>query len=81
MEDQYKVYNISSKVVVEKDGKEQTIWNKIGSLVIYENGTGKLRLNMFPSESYHIFDKEFRRDEMNAGQKRALSLAQEIAEG
>ena len=82
MDDKYKVYNVSSKVIVEKDGQEQTLWHKIGSLVIYENGTGKLRLNMFPNEHYHVFDKEFKKDDTDTpGQKRAYGRARGMAEG
>ena len=81
MDDDYKTYKVVSRIEVDKDGKEQTIWHNVGSLVIYENGTGKLRLNMFPSEQYHIFDKEQQRDTMSAGQRRMYGRARELAEG
>ena len=82
MEDAHKVYKIASKIVIDRDGQDQTIWHNIGSLVIYDNGTGKMRLNMFPSEQYHIFDKDLRRvgDEMTTGQQRVIARARELAE-
>ena len=83
MEDAHKVYKVASKIVIDKNGQEQIIWHNIGSLVIYDNGTGKLRLNMFPTEQYHIFDKDLKRgeDDMTAGQRRAYNRSREMAEG
>ena len=75
--DAYKTYKVASKIVIENG---QTIWRNIGSLVIYENGTGKLRLNMFTNEQYHVFDKDLDRDNLDTGQKKAISRAQAMAE-
>ena len=75
--DAYKTYKVASKIVIENG---QTIWRNVGSLVIYENGTGKLRLNMFTNEQYHIFDKDLDRDNLDTGQKKTISRAQAMAE-
>lgn len=54
------VFEIKS-IAPEKGEDDKTIWLKVGTLTLFASkghAQGMIRLNMFPSQNYHVFLKQ-----------------------
>lgn len=59
-----KIYNICSPEEYEKDGIKKVSWNNVGKIIETEKD-GKikrfLKLSMFPTFTYQVFEQEYKR--------------------
>jgi hypothetical protein len=56
-----KYFNVASKeTFTDKTGAEKTKWLQVGTLRMTDDGKKFLTLNMFPNETYYIFEQEQR---------------------
>ena len=61
-----KFYNVSSKrTYLDKTGAEKTKWLQVGTLKETDDGKKFLTLNMFPNESFYVFEQEERENNQN----------------
>jgi hypothetical protein len=44
------------KALTYEAGRE--VYHNVGKVVMYEDGTAKLRLNMVPSQEFRLFEKD-----------------------
>lgn len=61
-----KFYNVSTKrTYTDKTGAEKTKWLQVGTLKETDDGKKFLTLNMFPNESFYVFEQEERENNQN----------------
>lgn len=61
-----KFYNVSTKrTYTDKTGAEKTKWLQVGTLNETDDGKKFLTLNMFPNESFYVFEQEERENNQN----------------
>jgi len=52
-----KVFGVFKVCTPKHEGRD-TRWFVAGNVVLYEDGTGKLRLNHIPDQEFHLFRKD-----------------------
>lgn len=55
-----KLYNICTKKEYESNGQKKTIWLTVGSMRENDDGKKFVSLNMWPNESFYVFDQKAR---------------------
>ncbi len=51
-----KKYVINTQTKYMKDGEEKTFWNKVGTIVDFEDKGMRLNLFMFPETRFYVFE-------------------------
>jgi len=53
-----KYFDVCTKKVYQKDGKEKVIWLKAGTMKLTDDGKTFLELNMFPMTPFYVFEQK-----------------------
>lgn len=58
------IQDIKTPKTYEKDGQKKTIWLNVGCLKTTDQGKQFIELNMHPNQSFCVFDREVKKEEL-----------------
>lgn len=61
-----KIYQICTKKTYQKDGAEKAVWLPCGSLKVNDDGKQFIELNMFPGQTFYVFEPKQKEDKQDS---------------